>query len=418
MAPFLLFLFVFATQVIAGFNTKLPPLSYGNQVTILSIDGGGIRGIVPAVVLDHLEKALQKKDEKATLANYFDVIAGTSTGGLMAAMLSTPHPNHPYRPLFTPAEIVDFYKKYGPHIFNETSGWNSTYPGPKYDGKFLHGIIRKVLKNSRLGETLTNVVIPTFDLKKLHPVIFSNYKIMTRPSLDAKMSDICIGTSAAPTYLPPYYFKNNDTEFNLVDGGVAATNPAMIAVSEVTQQEKIPYIFPWWKESTKIVLVSVGCGTSNVTGYDVKTAANWSEAFWAASGIATGGYDYAAKDMTEYYLATMFSSPRFAHNYYLRIQEYNLDPSMNNLDNATEENLENLVNVGNNLLKQPVLSMNVDTFVPEKKPLEGTNAEALERLAERLYNEKQVRLRKKAMEKSGRPLTETSAFSFGRTKTS
>jgi hypothetical protein len=59
MAAFLLFVFIFASQVIGGFNTKLPPPSYGNTITILSIDGGGIKGIIPAIVLGHLEEALQ-----------------------------------------------------------------------------------------------------------------------------------------------------------------------------------------------------------------------------------------------------------------------------------------------------------------------------------------------------------------------
>jgi len=59
MGAFLLFVFVFASQVIGGFNTKLPPPTYGNSISILSIDGGGFQGIIPAVVLHHLEKALQ-----------------------------------------------------------------------------------------------------------------------------------------------------------------------------------------------------------------------------------------------------------------------------------------------------------------------------------------------------------------------
>ncbi|KAJ1415422.1 Patatin-like phospholipase domain [Sesbania bispinosa] len=405
MAALLLFVFVFAGQLIAGFNTQLPPPPNGDSIAILSIDGGGIRGIVPAVVLHYLEMALKAKDENASLAKYFDVIAGTSTGGLMTAMLTTPNPNDPTTPLFTPGEIVEFYKDYGPYIFNETSGWNTTYPGPKYDGKFLHNIIGDLLKDTRLNQTLTNVVIPTFDLKKLHPVIFSNFKLKTVPSLNAKLSDICIGTSAAPTYLPPYYFENDGIQFNLVDGGAAATNPAMAAVSEVIQQEE--------KKYSKILLLSIGCGSSNSTGYDAEIAVNFTATFWMASGLAVGAYDTAATDMTHNYLATALHSS----DTYLRIQEYNLDPSMTSLDNVTEVNLENLVKVGQNLLEQPVLSINVTTFVPEEETIYATNAEALERFAEMLYEEKQLRLRKKSMEKRGRPFIETVTMPLSRTPT-
>ncbi|RDY03631.1 Patatin-like protein 1, partial [Mucuna pruriens] len=217
MAPFLLFALVFASNVMSGFNTPLPPAVYGDQVSILSIDGGGIRGIIPATVLDYLDKALKAKDPTTSLAHYFDVISGTSTGGLMTAMLAAPNSSDTNRPLFTPSEVVQFYKQYGPDIFN------STKPNqcPKYDGKFLQNITSEILKETRLSQTLTNVVIPSFDERKLMP-------IKTYPYLNAKLSDICLGTSAAPTYLPPHQFSNDDVEFDLVDGALSANNPVNI----------------------------------------------------------------------------------------------------------------------------------------------------------------------------------------------
>ncbi|KAK7277170.1 hypothetical protein RIF29_18321 [Crotalaria pallida] len=414
MAAFLLSLFVIASQLIAGtFSTPLPPPFYGKTITILSIDGGGIRGIIPGVILDHLEKALKELDEEASLADYFDVIAGTSTGGLVTAMLTTPHPHDTYRPLFTAAEIVKFYKDYGPQIFTETSGWNASYPGPKYDGEALHNITRHFLKNTRLKQTLTNVVIPTFDLKKLHPVLFSSFKIKELPSLDAKLSDISIATSAFPTYFPPYYFKNHHTEFNLIDGGVAATNPAVAAVSEVIQQEKKKN--PDFNGYNKILLLSVGCGTTKAEGRDAQSAAKLSATLWALSNLLTGTYDYGQKDLTDYYLATVFPAGLHTppHNY-LRIQEYNLDPSMSSIDNATQANLDNLEKVGKNLLNEPVSWMNVNTFVPENEPYQGTNAQALDSLAVILYEEKLLRLRKKSMEKRGRPFIESVAIPIQR----
>jgi patatin-like phospholipase/acyl hydrolase len=95
---------------------QIQPPTYGNLVTILSIDGGGIRGIIPATILEFLESQLQELDgESARLADYFDVITGTSTGGLVTAMLTAP--NAEKRPLFAAKDIKPFYLENCPKIF-------------------------------------------------------------------------------------------------------------------------------------------------------------------------------------------------------------------------------------------------------------------------------------------------------------
>lgn len=399
MGAFLLFVFVFASQVIGGFNTKLPPPAYGNSITILSIDGGGIKGIIPSVVLQRLEQILKvvSRDEEAALADYFDVIAGTSTGGLIAAMLAAPNMNDTSRPAFSADQILQFYLEFGPSIFNQASAANWTHDSqrPKFDGKFLHDKAREILRETRLHDTLTNVVIPTFDIWKVHPVIFSSFKVEEIPSLDAKLSDIAIGTSAAPTLLPPYFFMNRRRAFDLVDGGIAAGSPALVAVSEVIQQlnEKNPNFVPVNpNEPTKIVLLSLGCGRNEIQGIPAFLAKNFSYNNWTS--VLNLGFASAAADIHEYHLASVFPDIPSSHNYYLRVEEYNLDPS---IVNVTEEGMQKLVEAGEDLLKQPVKIQNVTSFVPYVKPSEGTNDEALERLAEILYKEKELRLKMKSM---------------------
>nr|XP_027095218.1 patatin-like protein 2 isoform X2 [Coffea arabica] len=222
-------------RVLSSLLPMQPP-TYGNLITILSIDGGGIRGLIPAVILEYLESQLQELDgEDARLADYFDVIAGTSTGGLITSMLAAPDENK--RPLFAAKDIKPFYLENGPKIFPQKwgrlasvrSALNALF-GPKYDGQYLHQVVREKLGEIRLHETLTNIVVPTFDIKNLQPTIFSTYEAKEKKSMDARLSDLCISTSAAPTYLPAYYFQNHDElgnvqEFNLIDGGVAANNP-------------------------------------------------------------------------------------------------------------------------------------------------------------------------------------------------
>ncbi|RLM59107.1 patatin-like protein 1 [Panicum miliaceum] len=97
----------------------LPPAKQGRVLTVLSIDGGGIRGLIPATILARLEAQLQEKDgPDARIADYFDVVAGTSTGGLIAAMLTAPGKDN--RPLFAAKDISQFYLENGPKIFSQT----------------------------------------------------------------------------------------------------------------------------------------------------------------------------------------------------------------------------------------------------------------------------------------------------------
>ncbi|KAI9071816.1 hypothetical protein K1719_046220 [Acacia pycnantha] len=216
-------------------------------VTILSIDGGGVRGIIPAIILEFLEKKLQElaNDENVRIADYFDVIAGTSTGGLITAMLTAPNKANNNRPKFTAEQIVDFYKTESKHIF-PPKGWQQRgidyLYKPKYNGEELRKIIKNTLEETKLSETVTNVVIPTFDMKQIRPHIFSSFRVRGTNVVEAdvELSDICIGTTAAPMYLPPHYFEKDNREFHLIDGGVIANNPALIAICEVVQNRPPP----------------------------------------------------------------------------------------------------------------------------------------------------------------------------------
>ncbi|PKI46097.1 hypothetical protein CRG98_033492 [Punica granatum] len=97
---------------------QIRPPTYGNLITILSIDGGGVRGIIPATILSFLESQLQELDgEDVRLADYFDVVAGTSTGGLLTAMLTAPDKNNDNRPLFAAKDVRSFYLEHCPKIF-------------------------------------------------------------------------------------------------------------------------------------------------------------------------------------------------------------------------------------------------------------------------------------------------------------
>ncbi|GAB4852103.1 Proteolipid protein 2 [Ancistrocladus abbreviatus] len=386
-------------------QSLLQPPTYGNLITILSIDGGGIRGIIPGIILGFLESELQKLDgEDARLADYFDVIAGTSTGGLVTAMLAAPNENN--RPLFSAKDIKQFYLDNCPKIFPQSSYTvtkmlKTLVQGPKYDGRYLHRIVKEKLGNTRLHQTLTNIVIPTFDIKRMQPTIFSSYEVKKTPSSDAMLSDICVGTSAAPTYLPAHHFKTEGSagevrEFHLIDGGMAANNPALVAISEVTKEitSGSADFFPIKPmDYDRFLVLSLGTGSPKCEEkYTAEAAAKWGVLGWLASGGSTPLIEVfmgGSADMTDYHLSAVFQDLHSQENY-IRIQDDTLRGTLSSVDVATEENLQGLVKIGEELLKKPVSGVNLNTGIYE--PIsKHTNEEILKRLAEILSKEKRLR---------------------------
>ncbi|KAH7523596.1 hypothetical protein FEM48_Zijuj06G0028700 [Ziziphus jujuba var. spinosa] len=369
-----------------GTNVQLQPPTYGNLITILSIDGGGIRGLIPGTILAFLESELQKLDgENARLADYFDVISGTSTGGLVTAMLTAPNEkNRPLCPLF-------------PHMTKIIKALG----GPKYDGKYLHQIVKEKLGNTKLHETLTNTVIPAFDIKRLQPTIFSTYELKKNPSMDALLSDICISTSAAPTYFPAHYFETEDVhgsvrQFNLIDGGVTANNPTLVAMSEVTKEiiKGSQDFFPFSPlDYTRFLVISLGTGSSkDEMKYKAPEAAKWGILSWLTHGGSTPIIDVFSQgsaDMVDLHLSVVFQALNSEKNY-LRITDDTLSGDVSSVDVATNKNLEQLVKVGEGLLKKPVSRVNLETGRFEAANHE-TNEEALRRFAKILSDEKRLR---------------------------
>ena len=113
------------------------------------------------------------------IADYFDVIAGTSPGGLVPAMLTAPDAKG--RPLFAAKDINNCYLEHCPKSFpagyGGPLGLLRSMRGPKYDGQYLHSVVKELLGETRVGEALQNIVIPTFDIKLLQPTIFSRYDV-------------------------------------------------------------------------------------------------------------------------------------------------------------------------------------------------------------------------------------------------
>ncbi|KAG6407727.1 hypothetical protein SASPL_130724 [Salvia splendens] len=328
------------------------PQKHQRYVTVLSIDGGGIKGILPAVILERLESQLQELDGKeARIADYFDVIAGTSTGGLKHS-------------LFPFVKLLKSLK------------------GPLYDGKHLHKVLRDELGDRKLSDAITNVIIPAFDIKLLQPVIFSTYEARKSALANAKLSDICISTSAAPTFLPGHKFttrdgKGNSRKYNLIDGGVAANNPALIAIAEVTKQmfdSNIDFFHTRPVDYPRLLTISLGTGAASIDDnrYSVKKAKKWGILDWLSYKGTTPMveiFTQAGADMND-----------------------TLNGVQNSVDVATHDNLGELVTIANEMLSRPVSRVNLMSGLTEPVPDGGTNEQALKRFANLLSNERKLRL--------------------------
>ncbi|KAF3777039.1 hypothetical protein EJ110_NYTH46981, partial [Nymphaea thermarum] len=253
--------------------------------------------------------------------------------------------------------------------------------------------------------TLTNVVIPTFDIKLLQPVVFSSYQLKRDPSKDAFLSDICISTSAAPTYLPAYYFetKNQHGEklrsFNLVDGGVAANNPTLVAMSEVLAEmvrRNSAFLAVKPTDRGRLLVISVGTGSAKAEHkYTAGLASKWGVMGWLLNGGSSpliDTFSQSSADMVDFHLSVVFHALG-SEKHYLRIQDTDLTGDESSVDISTTENLANLVKVGEALLDNPVSRVNLETGTFEPIQNEGTNKDAIVRFAKILSQERKRRLK-------------------------
>ncbi|KAG8367063.1 hypothetical protein BUALT_Bualt16G0033600 [Buddleja alternifolia] len=301
-----------------------PDPKTGSMVTADSIDGGGIRGIIPAVFLAFLESKLQVSfyilfsmgtgeldGPNSRIADYFDVVAGTSTGGLLATMIIAP--NKENRPMFAAENIVEFYLEHYPILFmvatvithNLLKALTNLF-GPKYNGKYIGILLKKELGDLTIKDTLTNVVIPAFDIKRLQPTLIA-------------ISHISSGVLT------------EDSEYMEMD-------------------------------SKKMLVLSLGTGIAKkAEKYNAVAAAGWGLLGWVYKKGNTSlldAYGDASSDVVDIHISTLFQSLHRKKNYF-RIQDDTLRGDAASLDIATPDNLQALVEIAKRRLKQPISRVNL-----------------------------------------------------------
>jgi patatin-like phospholipase/acyl hydrolase len=300
------------------------------RINILSIDGGGIRGIIAAVLLNALEAEVGRP-----LAEVFDLIAGTSTGGIIALAIGT-RPNHgqPY----SSSDLVELYQNCGTRIF--TKHWYSgakALVGPKYSPNGLESVLEECFGETQLDTALTPLLISSYDLASEVPYFFKSHRIGADPSWNWPAKVIGRATSAAPTYFPPLRLVEKNKERALVDGGICVNNPGMAAYAEAH------VLYPWAKEFL-IVVVGTGDRDDRISYRRAKT---WGLLGWAKQ-IVPVMMDSVSESIDYELDAIVGPAPCRSH--------YRLQPCLNiaspEMDDVDPQNLANLKKEAQNYLSQ------------------------------------------------------------------
>jgi patatin-like phospholipase/acyl hydrolase len=278
---------------------------------VLAIDGGGIRGLIPALVCTEIERRSGRR-----VFELFDLIAGTSTGGIIACAVCAPDP-------LPASELVKLYEDEGPDIFDRSLFQRIRSADglldEKYDDAALDRALERFLGHKRLAETKPDLIVPSYDTALPGPYFFKSSKARDAQEDDFPLSIVARATSAAPTYFEPVEAGDR----SLVDGGVFATNPAMCALAEA-----LNVVSP-----KDVVVVSLGTGqrTHQRSFDEIK---DWGLAAWARP-ILDVVFD-GVSDAVDYQLQRVLDPER-----YLRLQ-VELTLASDHLDDASEDNLAKL----------------------------------------------------------------------------
>jgi len=287
---------------------------------ILSIDGGGIRGIIPASVLSEIELITGKP-----IAEMFDLIAGTSTGGMLCLGLNIPEETG--SPRNSAVSMKELYETKGREIFQKTL-WRkltsiSGYIDTEYGHKFLEEILDQYMGDHTFSQSITKSLVTSYDLGNREPFIFRSWEDRFKGVL---MKEAGRATSAAPTYFEPAVLDIGGQRHTLIDGGVFLNNPALSAYLEAVR------IFP---DEDEYLLISLGTG-ENTRPITFEEAKNWGKIEWAVP-IFDVIFD-GLNDAIDYHLTQMLGS-----NYYRLQNKVVLEDFGMTLEAETESQVDEII---------------------------------------------------------------------------
>ena len=300
---------------------------------ILSLDGGGIRGLVTCLWLDGVDAALRRAG-KPGVHGSFDLVAGSSTGAMIACGLGIG---------LAPTELARLYRDQRNIIFPGIArrlwsrvgrAFQQGPSAPRYDGRGLEQVLRSVFGETRLGELQRPTLITAYDTIGRRPVIFKSFK---PEHMELRVWEVCRASSAAPTYFPAHGLRVEGVDCALIDGGIVANNPTACAIAEAMRKDSRLHC------SEDLVVLSVGSGERN-RPIDLASAREWGALEWAIPIIDvlfdgnTDSVDYIARHLVG--------------DGYFRMQTQ-LVVGLDDLDDTSETNLLALDTLARDYLARP-----------------------------------------------------------------
>lgn len=277
------------------------------NLNILSINGGGIRGLIALKQLVELERICQMPLNKK-----FQLISGTSTGGIIAVMLSIGKPAK---------ELLEIYTKHGDNIFKKRFLRFGVFTA-KYDSTYFEELIYKFVGDMRLSDVAVDITIPAYNITREEMVLFKSKKAREDSRHDFYLRDVIRATASAPSFFKAHKI---DGDY-YIDGGMIINNPAQITFTEARKANKT-LLSP-----KKINCIAFSTGTLKSKFTDETASAGM-------LGWASPSVNLLLKNqdqVTHYFLNEMFTEEP---GVYLRCDSY-VDKSDGSIDNANKKNIE------------------------------------------------------------------------------
>jgi patatin-like phospholipase/acyl hydrolase len=306
---------------------------------ILAIDGGGIKGILPAKILAYLEEEKRKTNPNYHLSDTFDLIAGTSTGGIIALALLmpafTPSTNNNQ---YSASDLVKLYENNGKGIFNTNflRKFTSNLYNETYNISNLEKYLKAYFKDTQLKQLLKPCLITAYDIYDNAAWFFNQRDAAQNDSYNFFVRDVARATSAAPTYFETAEIQSlSGVRYPLVDGGVFANNPAACALVEMVD------ILDTDANVGNIQILSIGTGVkpANEKKYTHNMVKNWGKIQWAAPAINI--MMQGNSQTVHYQLKTIYSSINKEDNY-IRLQP-TINMGSTEMDDASAANIDGLL---------------------------------------------------------------------------